>query len=397
MSSIPTAAALPGSPAGGARAGLAAPAFAAVLLLASLQPVWARAGAPGAAVFALAVAAAVRVPPGRLRAAARALAARHLLWLGGLTLLLAALFAVVYPVADAGVLGGGSDRDEALDLAVRALAAGEHPYRVRTYLDNPITPMPGALLLAAPFVALGGAALQVLFWVPALAVALGRALRDRGAGILLAAAAVALCPEALRDLLGGGDMFVNAVYVTVAVALAMEAAGGRSSRRAAAAAAVLLGVALSSRPNFVLLFPPVLAGLARAGGARGVRVGALAAAAFAAVTAPIYLADPASFSPLHTANKLRQFEQVVPHAGAWVTGATVAAALLLALRPGLRRTDALLLACAAVQAVPVLATTAMAQLPGYRPFSDLGGTGMMLVPMVLLPFWTARAGDPADA
>lgn len=393
MSSIQIAAPLPEPPRGAAL--LAAPAFAAVLLLASLQAVWTRAGTMGAAAYALAVAAAALVPPGRLRAAARRISARHLPWLAGLTLLLAALFAVVYPLADAGVLGGGSDRDEALDLAVRALAAGEHPYRLRTPLGNPITPMPGALLLAAPFVALGGAALQVLFWVPALAVALGRALRDRGAGLLLAAAAVALCPEALRDLLGGGDLFVSAAYVTVALVLAMGAAAGRASRWAAAGAAVLLGVALSSRPNFVLLFPLALAGLARAGGGRGVWMGALAAISFAAVTAPLYLADPAGFSPLHTADKLRQFEQVVPHAAAWVTGATVAAALLLALRPANRRVDALLLHCAAVQAVPVVATTLMSLLPGYRPFSDLSGSGLVLVPLALLPLWTARTGARA--
>lgn len=392
MPSTQIAAALPEPPRGGARAALAAPAFAAVMLLASLQAVWTRAGTAGAAAYALAVAAASLVPPGRLRAAARRVAARHLPWLAGLALLLAVLFALVYPAADRGVLGGGSDRDEALDLAVRALAAGEHPYRLRTYLGNPITPMPGALLLASPFVALGGAALQGLFWVPALALALGRALRDRGAGVLLAAAAVALCPEALRDLLGGGDLFVSAAYVTVALVLAMDAAGGRSPRWAAAAASVLLGVALSSRPNFALLFPLALAGLARAGGGRGAWMGALAAASFAAVTAPLYLADPAGFSPLHTADKLRQFEQVLPHAAAWVTGATAAAALLLALRPANRRVDALLLHCAAVQAVPVLATTLMSLLPGYRPFADLSGSGLVLVPLVLVPLWTARVG-----
>ncbi len=393
MSSIQIAAALPEPPRGLARAAPAA--FAAVMLLASLQAVWTRGGTAGAAAFAVGVVTAARVPPGRLRAAARRVGARHLLWLGGLTLLLAATFAFVYPLADAGVLGGGSDRDEALDLAVRALAAGEHPYRLRTYLGNPITPMPGALLLAAPFVALGGSALQVLSWVPALALALGRALRDRGAGILLTAAAVALCPEALRDLLGGGDLFVSAAYVTVALVLAMDAAGGRSSRWAAAAASVLLGVTLSSRPNFALLFPLALAGLARAGGGRGMRMGALAVATFAAVTAPLYLADPAGFSPLHTADKLRQFEQVLPHAAAWVTGATAAAALLLALRPANRRTDALLLHCAAVQAVPVVATTLMSLLPGYRPFADLSGSGLVLVPLVLVPLWSARVAAPA--
>ena len=63
--------------------------------------------------------------------------------------------------------GGGSDSDDALNLATRALLHGEYPYRIRTYLGSPATYLPGSLLLAVPFVLLGNAAYQDLFWLAA--------------------------------------------------------------------------------------------------------------------------------------------------------------------------------------------------------------------------------------
>src|SRR5262245_47016902 len=46
-------------------------------------------------------------------------------------LVLLVAFAVVYPIANAGVVGGGTDRDEALNIAVRELLAGRYPYYPR--------------------------------------------------------------------------------------------------------------------------------------------------------------------------------------------------------------------------------------------------------------------------
>lgn len=75
-------------------------------------------------------------------------------------------------------IGRGSDRDDALDVAVRRLAHLHNPYAARTNLGNPVSPLPGSLALAAPFVAAGRSAYQNLFWVGGFAV-LGVALATR--------------------------------------------------------------------------------------------------------------------------------------------------------------------------------------------------------------------------
>ncbi len=59
--------------------------------------------------------------------------------------------------------GLGSDRDEALEVAVRALAASENPYLAELSTGNPVSPLPGELVLAAPFVWLGVSGLQTVF------------------------------------------------------------------------------------------------------------------------------------------------------------------------------------------------------------------------------------------
>src|SRR5579862_9881611 len=56
-------------------------------------------------------------------------------WLATLTFVAVAVtFALVYPRVNVHVSGAGSDDDDALDLGVRALAAGHSPYSERTYL-----------------------------------------------------------------------------------------------------------------------------------------------------------------------------------------------------------------------------------------------------------------------
>jgi hypothetical protein len=70
----------------------------------------------------------------------------------------------IYPKANIHTPMRGSDRDDALLDATSALLRGEFPYSRPTYLGNPITPLPGALLLAVPFVLAGNAALANALW-----------------------------------------------------------------------------------------------------------------------------------------------------------------------------------------------------------------------------------------
>src|SRR6185295_14320885 len=75
----------------------------------------------------------------------------------------------------------------------------------------------------------------------------------------------------------------------------------------------------------------------------------------AGITLPFYFYDPAGFSPLHTLDKVNQFQSLLPFAGTIILALGGLTALLLALR--LRRGDLaeFLLACAVPQAVPIVA------------------------------------------
>ena len=111
------------------------------------------------------------------------------LWLS-LTL----LFLAVYPLADSGALGFKSDREEALDIGVKALWSGQFPHQCRAVSGihegcpgngSPIAPMPGGLILASPIVLiLGSAAAMSLLSLWVLFLGLGTYWRDNGRSLV---------------------------------------------------------------------------------------------------------------------------------------------------------------------------------------------------------------------
>jgi hypothetical protein len=236
--------------------------------------------------------------------------------LGVVLLVLAAALWVVHPRIDtagfaiAGFYVGPADMNNALDDALGRLFAGAYPYHVQTFLGQPITPMPGALLAAAPFHLLGFTVLQGVFWLAVLALLVARARGASAGGVGAAAGpwvvgvALLLSPAVLYHLFQGIDYVANGTYVLAALLLVLATAdGGRPGRMALAA--VVLGVALSSRLNFLILVPLVVLPLYRTRGlvpAAAVAVGS--AAGFLAITLPFFLYDPAGFSPFHTAGLL---------------------------------------------------------------------------------------------
>jgi hypothetical protein len=350
-------------------------------------------GLAGALLYVLAVFALAPVLPALDRRAGRMPRSRAIVFGIASFTLLGVAFALLYPLANSGAIGGGSDRDDALNIAVRELLAGRYPYYPRTYLDAPISPLPGALLLAAPFVLLGNSALQNFFWLGALVLVTVGWLASAGRALLLLWTLLLLSPGALNELLVGGDLLANACYVALFTVLLMrEEQPGRRLLLAA-----LLGVALSSRLNYLLLAPLLFAFLARQ---RSVRIASVVAgvAAFAwlLVTLPFFLYDPAGFSPLHTVGKLSQFGALLPGAEWLVSGLAGLVALLLALRP-LHPADAraTLAAGAIVQALPVACGVALASLQGRT--LDLSFTYFGLNALVLgaLAFWPGRSGTTA--
>jgi len=231
--------------------------------------------------------------------------------LGAMHLALLVGFLAIHPLIDndgfrlAGRDFGSSDGDEALELALSRLQAGEYPYRAETFLGNPITPLPGALLLAAPFYFIGNVGLQNVFWLAVLFGGIAWWFRASAAACLLAAATFLLCPTLVYHVLQGTDYVANATYVLASSVLLLE-----SMRRDAPAwlrilASSLLGVALSSRMNFLACAPLIFLALRELRGWRQATRAVLPCAlAFVVATLPFYLYDPAGFSPLHTEGKL---------------------------------------------------------------------------------------------
>jgi hypothetical protein len=327
-------------------------AFALTLALASLGTIEKYAGTEIAVAYFVAMFAAVPlanryVVPFFLRTVGE----REARWLAFATLAaLVALFVVVYPVADSDELGSGSDRDDAANLATGRLLDGEDPYDEVTYLGNPVSQLPGALLYAAPFVVLGNSAYQNFFWLSLFFLALGRRLGSLRLALFAVWMLFALSPELLRELLTGGDLIANSIYVALFM---LAVVGVRPSGRGVwlgIAAAVALGVAYSSRSNFLFTVPLLAGALYQLYGLRVAIVRLVTAAlAFAAVTLPFYVHDRDGFTPAKTAGKLTEFNELVPHLHLIVIAAAGVLALGLAARRFDRAGEVLMSSSAAIQ------------------------------------------------
>ena len=213
---------------------------------------------------------------------------------------------VLYPLADSGRIGGGSDNDEALNLATRALVRGEDPYASETYLGNPIAVLPGALVLSAPFALFGNIAVWVnAFWLGALVLVVWRIGRGADASASTLALGLFLCVAGLNTWIVGSDRLGNAICVLLLSIGVCALASQDHGSFPLAGCALVLGIGLSWRINFVLVVPPLLAFVAvwrgwRAAVVTGVALGA----GFVVVTLPFLLADPDGFAPLRTLNKV---------------------------------------------------------------------------------------------
>jgi len=211
-------------------------------------------------------------------------------------------FAIVYPMADAGSFGGGTDREDALNIAARELFHGRYPYRPETYLGNPLNPLPGAVLLSAPFVLMGNAAYQVFFWLPLFLYVMARWFGSVVAALALLLTILLLSPVVLRGIMTGDDMLTNSIYVFLFAFLTVRSATSPGAKPwQTLLLAALLGLGLSSRANFILILPLLFSLLVQMAGLRSaVAYTGVVCLAFIAVTIPFYLWSPGEFSPLHT-------------------------------------------------------------------------------------------------
>src|SRR5579864_6368648 len=174
---------------------------------------------------------------------------RHLYWFAVVTFLVVVMvFLAVYPIANTHAAGKGSDDDDALNLGVTAMFTGHFPYSQTTYLGNVLHQLPGAFVLAAPFVLLGTSALQNLFWLPMFFLAVRKETEDSRTTLLLAWLVLILSPTVVYEVVTGTGYLSNTIYVLLGLWWLV-----RTKHRDIAA--VAWGVALASRANFVFLIP----------------------------------------------------------------------------------------------------------------------------------------------
>jgi len=174
-------------------------------------------------------------------------------------LLLLAAFAVgtiaIYPYANGLKLQrAGSDSDDALILAGKALLRFQNPYRQETYLGNPIAQGPGWALLAAPF---GAAGLYSLFFPTTLALALW-CLRSVGHDWLTLNRFTLLLASSLCvwELAFAGSDYLPFVMLTLAVTQLLQ----KPALPTFGVVGLVLLIGLLSTCRIVFIYLPLLVG-----------------------------------------------------------------------------------------------------------------------------------------
>ena len=352
--------------------------FWAALAIPSWAVVAKYTGVTGVVVYSLCVAAALLVLPEIfLKIPRRSVAALSVMTL----LAVAVAFALVYPRVNVQTEGAGSDDDDAHNVGVAALLAGESPYSRRTYLGNALHQLPGSYVLAAPFVALGTSALQNLVCLPVLFALVARRTRDSRSALVLSWLVLLLSPGVWHQVVTGSSYSWDAIWVVLGIWWIWRQPGS-------AIASIFCGVAMCSRPNFLLLLAPVYGALSRTNG-RAVALRSVVLAAFTAIALalPFYLVSQ-EFGPLEAFATLDQFSEAVPAAGVAILVLTAIVAV------GLSRVavdlDGLFLQCAAVQAVPVVAVMLLSAA------LDGGTRWLSLASYATFASWFALMGLAAD-
>jgi hypothetical protein len=212
-------------------------------------------------------------------------------WFLLLFLLLTAAFAVLYPISLKHTLNRGGDREDALRIELNAVRHHQYPYATRTFLGNPPTPLPGAMLFAVPFFAIGHIAWQNFLWLALFFAFTLRFFRYRATALLFLTLFLLLAPAHLSDFTSGGDYLANFFYVAIAVALFYNSL--RTSIYTSVPAALFLGITLSSRIIYALILIPLLAITSqRTSRTRTAMLFALVLLAASAVTLPVFVPHP---------------------------------------------------------------------------------------------------------
>ena len=295
---------------------------------------------------------------------------------------LAALAIYMWPIANSGRVGSGSDADDALLIAANELASGRYPYYVTTYLGNKIGPMPGSILLSLPFSLTGTIQLQNVFWLVIFFVTVRHYEKSALAALALLALILILSPTVLQNIATGIDYVANSIFVMVFMWVLVRSAAADRSRLVfdGIASAGALGIALSSRSTFFLLMPLLLSVLVQnTGWNNAIKYLAISAGVFIAVTVPFWLYDPLGFAPLHIQGaKLTTVESVLPFAGIIVPLSGAVLAIILSFQRMNKDCSRFFLNCAIVQLFVLIFTATLYSLKLHRLdlYMEQSGYGM---------------------
>jgi len=235
-----------------------------------------------------------------------------------LLLLVAITHLIIHPIIDTagfsllGIKFGASDCDNAIDVGLHALNSGNYPYYQRTFLNYPITPMPGALLLALPFYILGDSAFQNVVWYAVFWILIWRITLDIRIASLIIGIISFLSPNVIYHICTGTDYLANSIYVLLAMVFLMNSFDRKV--QTIVTASIFLGIALASRPNWLLLLPiPFFYIAYRANYWRAIKIFAIITISFCVLVLPFYFYDPSHFSPFYVSHFLT-IGKKFPHA-----------------------------------------------------------------------------------
>jgi hypothetical protein len=278
-----------------------------------------------------------------------------------LFLALTTAFAILYPLSLKHTLNIGSDRGDALRIELLAVRHHQYPYDARTFLGNPPTPLPGAMLLAAPFYALGHIAWQNFFWLALFFFFAIRFFQYRTTALFYLAVFLLFAPAHLSDFTSGGDYLTNFFYIAIAVTLFSRSL--HHSLYASIPTAIFLGVALSSRVvSAVILIPLLSLALQRTSRLRAAVLFFLVLLAACAVTLPILSPHPLSRLLLQlqqNAPKLRHIPHEIHPQWALPLLATLVACTAFFVRMDLPRLFLIFSVAAFVMLAPFVVTFAL--------------------------------------
>ncbi len=297
-------------------------------------------------------------------------------------------FVVLYPKSQRHAANKGSDREDALRVELVAVGHHEYPYDARTFLGNPPTPLPGAMLLAAPFFLTGRVAFQNLVWAAIFLAVLLSFFKRRATAVTFFAIFLIAAAQNLNDFDVGGDYITNVMYVAVALFLFDRALGRKDLGWLGAAAIGLLGLALSSRIVYAVALLPLLAlAVQRTTLQRALRLTGAAVFVAVAVTLPFFMPHPISRMLTQLGQNADKF-QALPlwlPPSSLVVAALVLGSLAFFARMDLARVYGLFGLCSVAMILPPLASVVYAGGSLRHPLPT--SLGYLAVSSIFLSLW----------